>query len=226
MKNNAVVPLTTAAAILTGSTITLLTCIPIRIDGKQYASYRVKDLLIHGVRKFCLMNNVCKFNVQDATLALIQITQEFWSSEIFVVATEGTALGIHREGELINSDDDVDVAVPFDERLNFFVFVWPRLSRLGYKFAKSWYKNTLVTLKSPLGIYVDISFVSLDGSCEHGRHGQKHPCPVHLILNNTELKDVKYHDEFGREHTHTIVVPSEKYLESAYGKHWRIRSSK
>ena len=219
MKNNVAVALTTAAAVLSGSIITLLTCVPIRIDGKQYASYRVKDMLIHGVNKLCLMKNVCKFDVRNATLTLIEFTEICTFKGISVVATEGTALGLHRDHQLINHDDDVDVAVPLDQRIRFFTDVWPILSQLRYKFAKSWYKNTLVTLKSPLGVYIDISFVSSEGSCEHGRHGQKRPCPVDLIMNNTEFKTIKEYD-------YKIVVPSEDYLVSAYGPNWRIPSSK
>ena len=104
MKKNVAVAVTTAAAVLSGSIITLLTCVPIRIDGKQYASYRVKDMLIHGVNKLCLMKNVCKFDVRNATLTLIEFTEICKFKGIFAVATEGTALGLHRDHQLINHD--------------------------------------------------------------------------------------------------------------------------
>ncbi len=118
---------------------------------------------------------------------------------------QGTALGLYRDGKIINGDNDVDIEVFCDNK---------KLEKLFQKLKESGYDDEK-------GI-AHINIISKD-SYEVNQHF--HKGPILDILFHFDGKRKKFHKKFdkvkfdGREFN--IPHPIEEYLELEFGKNWR-----
>ena len=111
---------------------------------------------------------------QDVIDALNHVGVKYW-------VDFGTLLGIHREGDIILHDNDIDVCLPsvteellecfgthiVDQGYRFEAHVWPTISRV--------YESS--------GLYTDLYHVALsdDGAVYHGATGSNSDVPADLI---------------------------------------------
>lgn len=127
--------------------------------------------------------------------------------------SEGTALGLFRNGDLIDWDDDIDMAL---DQINFGLFqkkCLPILLKNGYMYTESYCVNldsNLISLTKNFHC-VDIERVIPGRKCisKMGRMCDE------LIPHIQEIKRKKWRDRF-------FPVPAESYYEYLYGKDWKI----
>jgi len=128
--------------------------------------------------------------------------------------SEGTALGLYRNGDLIDWDDDIDIGM--DEK-NYDLFLKkcvPVLIRRGYYLLYHWIpslnKNLLSFLKD--GQLIDVDNV---------KEGEKCISKMGKLCDEV-LPHIK---EFTQKQWRGKMFPvpeSVKYYEYLYGKNWRI----
>lgn len=191
-------------------TITFYLVCQIRVPSNP--SYKIHDMVKHGCKKACYMTGICRLDKDAAWSNLLIVTQSMVLENIPYVLSEGTALGLIRDGDIIDYDDDVDMVVPKEHKSRFMSEVMPVLLRRGFATCKSWRQGDLLTL-CRRGVSVDINFIARDTSCEWGPSGNIFPCPVDSILTNT--REMTFH---GRQ----LTLPSDDYLEIVYGSSWRV----
>lgn len=121
--------------------------------------------------------------IADAERALLLLDDGMRSAGVPYWLSEGTALGMFRDGALIPGDDDIDVAVRHEHREGLLRRGIPALRALGFE--PIWIRNEglFVELHHPaLGISVDIDIVS-EPEVPHGPGRQVrlvHPVPRRL----------------------------------------------
>lgn len=122
---------------------------------------------------------------------------------IFYYMSEGTALGLYRDGDLVEWDDDVDFGIfekDYEKFKNLFV---PDIDKKGYM-----YNNFGLIGRQHL---VDFEFVAKDKKCISK---WDRPCNE-LIPHLKKFRKIKWR---GLE----LNVPEESYYVYLYGKDWRI----
>ena len=120
---------------------------------------------------------------------------------------EGTALGAIREGDIIDSDEDVDVGIWLRDKQRFMVDILPDLEARGFRVGRvspfSIYKN---------GHYIDIDFTGSGAPCMAIAWPQL--CDEHIgTLEPFETAPIR---------SRRFVVPSMRYIERLYGQDWHI----
>lgn len=173
--------------------------------------YRVGDMVKHGCKKACYIMGLCRLNKSVAWQNLLSTTDTLESKGIPYVISEGTALGLVRDGDIIAYDDDVDIVVPKEHKSAFLSEAFPELIDQGFVTCKSWRHGDLLTMCRG-GVSVDINFIAEDSTCEWGPSGNIFPCPVETILLNTRRMNFK---------DRSLTLPSDHYLEVVYGSSWR-----
>jgi len=127
--------------------------------------------------------------------------------EISYWASEGTALGLIREGNLILGDSDVDVGMYYENKEKYYKECLPLLLQSGFRI----YRQT------PHAVirnnqHIDIDFIGLDKPA--------------MTYNWPEVPNKWFHliEPFSRITLNDRVynVPSINYIEYLYGKNWRI----
>ena len=172
--------------------------------------FRMFDCCTNGVMKLLFMTKLVKIDQKKAHQSILDIHYACSMHGISVMFTEGTALGIVRDGSVIPYDDDVDCIILKKFRKQFLVKVLPELKANGYRICKTWRRGDFVTLVKSW-IYIDIDFISTNDYCQFGKH-TPNPCPVLFIWNSGKLINF---------HGHEILCAGEKYLEYAYGEDWQ-----
>lgn len=135
---------------------------------------------------------------------------------IFYYLSEGTALGIYRDGDLITWDDDIDVGIFVKDWERFKKEIVPEMYKLGYSFHQSSVKKELFYFLGN-GIFMDVEIVGLHHNC---------------ISNLKEKECVKLipHLKFTKKEWCGIIfnLPKESYYEFLYGHTWKtpIRNKK
>ena len=118
--------------------------------------------------------------IADAERALLLLDDGMRSAGVPYWLSEGTALGMFRDGALIPGDDDIDVAVRHEHREGLLRRGIPALRALGFE--PIWIRNEglFVELHHPaLGISVDIDIVSESRKCltvQGAKYGSFIPC--------------------------------------------------
>lgn len=141
---------------------------------------------------------------------------EFW-------LLHGTCLGIYRDGDFCDGDNDMDLGVKHE-------IIISRMDELKSVFQE--YSYHIVTVLSPYryerairvkksGIKTDILDWALNGSDRFCPHDKKNFCQVYKAFLFENMSTIKFHDrEF------LVPTPVEKYLEASYGKTWRVPQSR
>jgi hypothetical protein len=159
-------------------------------------------------------------NIEDAERALLLLDDALRSAGVPYWLSEGTALGMFRDGALIKGDDDIDIAVRHEHREGLLRRGIPELRALGFE--PIWIRNEglFVELHHPaLGISVDIDIVSEDQRCltvQGAKYGSFIPCRgVSKIAETLATRSA-----LGRE----FRLPAMPYYERLYGPTWRTPS--
>ena len=127
--------------------------------------------------------------------------------------SEGTALGLYRNGNLIDWDDDIDIAMEEEEYNKFLEKCVPELVNKGYyllyEYIPSIKRQLLAFLKD--GQLIDIENVQIGKRCI-SKSGEM--CNE-LIQHIQKLTEKEWR---GRR----FPVPEESYYVYLYGKNWKV----
>lgn len=157
-------------------------------------------------------------NIESAERALILLDDAMRETGVPYWLSEGTALGVFRDGGLIRWDDDVDVAVQLSHRETIVLHTLPILRSSGFDVIQVRNDGAFISMYHlRLGVLVDIDMVSEDGACmalQGTKRGRFIPCTgidgvADALVTRTFL---------GRE----FWLPSEPYYARVYGPNWMI----
>lgn len=155
---------------------------------------------------------ICSENLSIFDEVLRECNLMFWLSE-------GTALGAVRGGAFIPYDDDVDVAMWYEDWANFKLLALPKLIKRGFSvsFQLPWCR---ILCMSRRGEKLDIDFVGEKIKCASclTKNANCHSCDEMLPY----LKNMMTIEFNGG----TYNVPGTDYLEYLYGHDWRIPQKK
>jgi hypothetical protein len=197
--------------------------------------------VVHGLKKVCLMTGGCRMDTDLALEALVRATAAMYDQGLYPVMSEGTALGLVRDGGIIVYDDDVDMVLPTRDRARFVERVLPKLApdfhvakvwyacrggvmrtltsavilamyRLGIVGTRTWDRAEMITIVYRNHVYVDVSFVDDKSGCEWGPRGRVVPCPSRVLFDDSHWTSVR---------GWPVRVPGEQYLRNVYGSDWR-----
>jgi hypothetical protein len=167
-----------------------------------YKSYVVKTYRkIFGINK-----QICYHMMNDVKDTLDKYNIKFWLSE-------GTALGIYRDGDLIEYDDDVDFSFRGDIGNQYNIFlknVIPELNSKGYICNSGVGKNKNLYYAMKNNHFIDFDIVMPNWHCI-ARNG---PCNE-LIPYIEKLETITWRGK-------TWNIPTKEYLIYLYGKTWNI----
>lgn len=159
-------------------------------------------------------------NIEDAERALLLLDDGMRLAGVPYWLSEGTALGMFRDGALIQGDDDIDIAVRHEHREDLIRRGIPALRALGFE--PIWIRNEglFVELHHPaLGISVDIDVVSEGRRCltvQGAKYGSFIPCRGVSEIAGTLVTRAA----LGRE----FRIPAMPYYERLYGPTWSTPS--
>tara|TARA_B100001093_G_C26699177_1_gene958258 strand:- start:90 stop:773 length:684 start_codon:yes stop_codon:yes gene_type:complete len=173
--------------------------------------------ILNGLNKFAYLNWKC-IDQEECKNVLRDVHEVFGAHSIEFWLSEGTALGVRRDNNIIPHDDDVDIVVrrsDYDATLKGPI---KDLFRKGFRIAKVWNKGYFVTLVRNK-IYLDIGF---NEQGELGIHPAKYTLPWKRFAPNYRvdedingLRDVRFMNLNFR-------VPSDDYFVYHYGDNWTI----
>lgn len=150
-----------------------------------------------------------KINIDKCYLFLKDVDYCMKKHNVFYYLSEGTALGIYRDNNLIKNDDDIDIAI-FDKDYNQFCNkVIPDLIKLGYFPVHN--INSKMKEIIGRGHVLDVEVVDINRNCvsKYGR-----PCKELL----------PYIQKFKTKEWRGIIlqIPEKNYYIYLYGNDWHI----
>jgi hypothetical protein len=166
-----------------------------------YKSYFLKNYR----KKFGIDKQICYNMMDEVKEVLDKYNIKFWLSE-------GTALGIYRDNDLIEFDDDVDFSFRGDINNQYKIYlenVVPELNSRGYICGSGIGKDNLhYAIKN--NHFIDFDIVMPGGECI-AKFG---PCNE-LIPYIKNLESINWRGK-------TWNIPTKEYLIYLYGKTWNI----
>ena len=195
--------------------LVLIIVIPLPWSGWDNIWYQnIHRLYEFGIKKrhqwlsHPLDKEACYQNLKTIDLLFKSAAIPYW-------ITDGTGLGMIRDGDFIEWDDDVDLGV--DVRyLPKFLDLLPVLKEHGFLLTRIEMDGTFFALVRN-NEKVDIDFVGPGLFCaaaENTCPGNKCPCD-NIIPYLKDFVSIQYRDL-------TLLAPNETYLELIYGKDWRV----
>jgi hypothetical protein len=158
-----------------------------------------------------LNREVCGENLLILNQVLNEVGIPYWLSE-------GTALGIVRDSDFIEWDDDVDISFMIEHRDIFIEKAFPVLCSRGFTFCGTINNGNFFTFMRR-GERIDIDIVEPNKSCiAPFTRNTKHSFDCNIIINN--LHNMRHIEFLGT----TFNVPGDDYLEALYGSNWRTPS--
>lgn len=132
--------------------------------------------------------------------------------------SDGTALGITREGDVIQNDTDVDVGVFIEHKTKFEQTVLADMLHDGYRISKS---RPLKVMCPRRRVYVDFDFIGL------GEPSMSFEWPQLADAFYDTIRPIRRLEAPALgEAGVTYPVPSEAYLVRLYGEDWRVPQQK
>ena len=158
-------------------------------------------------KNYIKKKNSKKLNKEAAYKILEDVTNILQKYNIFFWLSEGTALGIFRDGDLIDHDDDVDLSFKSKYFKIFKDKVIPDLKKLGYVVDN--FHNLYYIMNNDIFIDIDILF-------ENDLCAAKYWKPVEEL--EPHIKDFYIKEFRGYKYN----IPKESYYEYLYGKDYMI----
>jgi hypothetical protein len=174
---------------------------------------RLFDRIYYEILKQLIMAGMRRMNFKNCSENLILFDDIMKKCNIKYWLSEGTALGVVRDGDFIPWDDDVDVGLFYEEKEKFIKCGIPELRRAGFKLVHN-YKNWFSIVRKHEKMDIDIvqpgkfciACKTHDAKCRN--------CDAMIPFIKGNLRTV---DFLGRQ----FVVPGDSYLEYLYGPTWR-----
>lgn len=144
---------------------------------------------------------------------MCEIDDIFKKNGVKYYFSEGTALGLYRDGDLIDWDDDVDIAMEHEEYNRFIKKCLPEMISKGYyslnQMSNILNHNFLTLLKN--GHLIDF---------ENVKKGEKCTSKMGKLCDELlpHIQKLTQKEWRGRK----FPVPEESYYVYLYGKDWRI----
>jgi hypothetical protein len=165
----------------------------------------IKNVIIKELHK----TGIVPLNKQVCRDNLRLIYEIFEQHNIFFWLSDGTALGFARDNDIIDWDDDIDLAI-WDKDHKKLLDCLPELKQNGFEVAEVIMGGTFIVLLRN-NEKVDIDIVGAKHKCSPP---QQHPC-TDVIPHLRRFKRIVI-DRL------TYNIPHQGYLKFAYGKTWRI----
>ena len=174
---------------------------------------RLFDRLHYEIIKHFCMLGVMSINTKQCSENLLLFDDIMKRHGIEYWLSEGTALGVVRDGAFIPWDDDVDVGMFIQHKKVFIDIVIPELKRNGFKIVNNFINMFSIVRKREK---IDIDIVQTGKFCVSCKtaHAKCNTCSDMIPFLNGNLRQV---DFLGRQFT----VPGNSYLEYLYGPNWR-----
>jgi hypothetical protein len=173
-----------------------------------YLKWFLNFLKYNNIKKIYIKKkNSKKLNKEAAYKILEDVTNILQKYNIFFWLSEGTALGVFREGDLIDHDDDVDLSFQSEYFKIFKDKVIPELEKLGYVVDN--FHNLYYIMNKNIFIDIDILF-------ENDLCAAKYWKPVKEL--EPHIKDFYVKEFRGYKYN----LPKESYYEYLYGKDYMI----
>ena len=169
-----------------------------------------------GVLKLLAVALKIGMKIADAERVLLLLDDGMRSAGVPYWLSEGTALGIFRNGALIPGDDDIDIAVRCEHRAELLHRAIPALRKLGFE--TIWIRNEGLFVElhhTALRISVDIDIVSENRRCltiQGDKYGPFVPCSGVSKIAETLTTRMA----LGRE----FWLPALPSYERVYGPTW------
>jgi hypothetical protein len=184
----------------------LLVFLYIPMWGDSNYPYRLLDKIRDGVIKHKHSILGKPLNVDTCHDNLIVFKKVLDSCDIPFMLSEGTALGMYRDGKLIENDDDIDTAVWGSDMQQFLTCAKPKLEESGFVFSHS-RENFLSFFRK--GEKIDVAIVGY-GLCEPGRCNCKELIPHLQQFTQIQINGVSFN-----------IPAQESYYVFLYSKDWR-----
>ena len=165
-----------------------------------------KELIKKYREKYGINKEKCYLIIRDIDYCMRK-------HKIFYYMSEGTALGLHRDGDLITWDDDVDIGIFEEDYDKFIEKVVPDMVRLGYVHGRL--LQNRVDFFIGRQHFLDIEVVRKDGKCISK---YMKPC-VEMMPYLGKFRKIRWR---GLE----LNLPEDGYYEYLYGPNWRIPKRK
>ncbi len=193
-------------ALLTLGVMLLVICVPLPWNADRRLAFALRDTL-RALRKRPMNVAVCRENLVLLHTILNRAAVPFWLSE-------GTALGVHREGRLLPWDDDVDIGLHHDHLDRFITTALPLLRRCGFRVGGVLNGGMFINLVRK-DEKVDCDFVAPGLPCMAMRTTRNRGVPTcdAILPHVRNLQRVEF---LGR----MFHIPAEPYFEVLYGD-WR-----
>jgi len=187
------------------------------VTSREELKHPLIENIKNGVQKFAYMNWKC-IDKEECKRVLKDVYEAFRAHHIEFWLSEGTALGIRRDNDIISHDDDIDIVVRRSDYDATLSGPFRDLLKNGYRVAKIWNKGYFITLVRN-NIYLDITFdeqgkLSLDPA--------KYTLPWKRFKPNyrvdDDIKSLRDIEFMGLQ----FRIPDDNYLVYHYGKDWTI----
>lgn len=169
--------------------------------------YSLWNLAYGTAIKKSISSGLFRLNVLEAEHVLKTATRILAENNVTAWASEGTALGIVREGRILPWDDDVDIGA-WDYDRERIVALIPELDQAGLVMADEQGPYFLKFVYGTTILDVDIT------GAGHYCHAASSPCED-IMPFLSPLKKVTFEGE-------DILVPSTAYLRKVYGASWKF----
>ena len=183
------------------------------VSGRKELSHSLIEGMKHGIRKMrylqgeCINVRECRRILQDVHSAFKKFGIEFWLSD-------GTALGIRRDGDIMPHDDDVDISVRREDYDRTLAGPVMELRRMGFVVSKVWNDGYFVTM-SRNDVDLDISFEKQGAlAISEAKFDIQRFRPCHYV--DETIAGLRDRSFMGL----TFRVPSDPYFVRRYGTGW------
>jgi hypothetical protein len=152
---------------------------------------------------------------QDVAIDNLNVFREFMEEKrIPFWLSEGTALGIRRNGQLIPWDDDVDVSMMAEFKELFLEEVLPDLLDNGFTICSVRFDDHFFSMMRNGEIF-DVDIVSKDGEC-----GAGHTSAMGFSYECNDIIPLLRNMRFVYFDNKMWVIPGDEYYRALYGSTW------